>query len=84
MFTGLGFKYEPALITEAIRQILFALVAVGVLHFTEQQNLAIIAAVSAVLALFTRQSVITENTLRKAGTSGQEIIAEARSREQLR
>lgn len=72
-----GFHWEPALISEAIRQVLLALVLLGVLQLTDQQTAGIIMAVSAILALFTRASVVSENTLQQAGTSKETIVAKA-------
>ena len=72
-----GFHWEPALISEAIRQVLLALVLLGIFQLTDQQTAGIIMAVSAVLALFTRASVVSEKTLNDAGTSKQSIVATA-------
>jgi hypothetical protein len=73
----LGFRWEPALISEAIRQVLLVLVLLGVLQLNDQQTAGIIMAVSAVLALFTRASVVSENTLQQAGTSKSDVVAKA-------
>jgi hypothetical protein len=70
----LGFKYEPALISEAIRQVLLALVLLGIWQATSEQMAGVTMAVSAVLALFTRQASTSQNTLSQAGLS-QSIVA---------
>lgn len=71
----LGFKWEPAAIAEAIRLVLIALALGGAIQLDDKVILAIVGAVSAVLSLFVRQSVVSQNTLEKAGTSKQNIVA---------
>lgn len=73
----LGFKWEPAAIAEAIRLVLIALALGGAIQLDDKVILAIVGAVSAVLSLFVRQSVVSQNTLEKAGTSKQTIVAMA-------
>lgn len=70
-----GFKWEPAAIAEAIRLVLIALALGGAIQLDDKVILAIVGAVSAVLSLFVRQSVVSQNTLEKAGTSKSEVVA---------
>lgn len=72
----LGFKYEPTAIAEAIRLALIALALGGVLQLDDKVILAIVGATSAILSLFVRQSVTSQNTLERAGTS-QAAVAKA-------
>jgi hypothetical protein len=73
----MGFKWEPAAIAEAIRLVLIALALGGAIQLDDKVILAIVGAVSAVLSLFVRQSVVSQNTLEKAGTSKDAIVAMA-------
>jgi hypothetical protein len=77
MLGSFGFRWEPALISEAIRQVLLVLVLLGALQLNDQQTAGIIMAVSAILALFTRASVVSQTTLEQAGTDKQTIVATA-------
>jgi hypothetical protein len=73
----MGFKWEPAAIAEAIRLVLIALALGGAIHLDDKVILAIVGAVSAVLSLFVRNAVVSQNTLEKAGTSKETIVAMA-------
>jgi hypothetical protein len=81
MFGQLGFKYEPTAIAEAIRLALIALALGGAIQLDDKVILAIVGAVSAVLSLFVRQSVTSQNTLEKAGTSQAAVAKAADDRE---
>lgn len=77
MLGQLGFKYEPTAIAEAIRLLLIALALSGALQLDDKVILAIVGAVSAILSLFVRQSVTSQNTLTLAGSSQAAVAAEA-------
>jgi hypothetical protein len=73
----MGFKWEPAAIAEAIRLVLIALALGGAIQLDDKVILAIVGAVSAVLSLFVRQSVVSQNTLEKAGLTKSDVVAKA-------
>jgi hypothetical protein len=77
MFGQFGFKWEPTAIAEAIRLVLIAFALSGAIHLDDKVILAIVGAVSAVLSLFVRQSVTSQNTLEKAGTSQAAVVKAA-------
>lgn len=52
------FRLEPTAWIEAFRSVMFAIVLLGYANWTEQEQLAVIAAVSAILAAINR-SVVT-------------------------
>jgi hypothetical protein len=73
----MGFKWEPAAIAEAIRLVLIALALGGAIQLDDKVILAIVGAVSAVLSLFVRNSVVSQNTLEKAGLTKSDVVAKA-------
>jgi hypothetical protein len=73
----MGFKWEPAAIAEAIRLVLIALALGGAVQLDDKVILAIVGAVSAVLSLFVRNSVVSQNTLEKAGLTKSDVVAKA-------
>jgi hypothetical protein len=77
MLGQLGFKYEPTAIAEAIRLTLIALALGEAIQLDDKVILAIVGAVSAILSLFVRQVVTSQNTLEKAGSSQAAVVAEA-------
>ena len=72
----MGWNREPVAIAGAIRAVILCAVAFG-LKWSPEQIAAVMLAVEAVLTLVTRQSVVTPNTLEKAGTSKAQIVADA-------
>lgn len=78
-----GFKAEPALIAGAIRAVILCAVSFG-LKWTGEQVASLMLAVEAVLTLVLRQSVVSQNTLEKSGTTVKEVVAKAESNEAAR
>lgn len=72
-----GWRFEPTLITEAVRQVVLALVLFNVINWNEQQIAGALMALSAVLALFARELSIPTETVRRAGTSPEQLKADA-------
>lgn len=56
---------------------LIALALGGAIQLDDKVILAIVGAVSAVLSLFVRQAVVSENTLEKAGLTKSDVVAKA-------
>lgn len=69
---------EPVAITSAVRLVVYALIKFGVIEATEDQIIAGLAALEAVLFLVARQNVASPATLRQAGTSLHEVKAASR------
>lgn len=67
------FKFNPALISEAVRQIVLALVLFGIIQWTETQIAGALMALSAVLAMFTISQTTANSTLEAAGTSKTQV-----------
>lgn len=72
----MGWNAEPVAIAAAIRAVILCAVAFG-LRWTPEQIAAVMLAVEAVMALVTRASVVSSNTLQQAGTSKETIVAKA-------
>lgn len=71
-------NFEPALISEAVRQLILMLVLFNTIHWSEQQIAAVLMVISAFLALFTRQSTVPLTTVHAAGTTADELKAVAK------
>lgn len=72
------FKFNPALLSETVRQILLALVLFGVIHWTDAQMAGVLMAISAVLALFTISQTVSTGVVEAAGTSKAQLHEAAR------
>lgn len=68
-----GFNWEPVMIAEVIRLGMLALVSFGLTLTTEQQ-VTILALVSALLAVVTRQNVTSQDTLHDAGLTQKSVV----------
>jgi hypothetical protein len=74
----MSFKFNPALLSETVRQVVLALVLFGVLQVTDVQLAGGLAALSAVLALFTITNSTPNSTLEAAGTSKTQVVEAAK------
>ncbi len=70
-------RTEPAGLTFAVRAVIYALVAFHLVAWTEDQIVALLAAVDAVLTVVLRAYSTSVATLEQAGTSPAEIVARA-------
>lgn len=70
-------RTEPAGLTFAIRAVIYALVAFHLVAWTEDQIVALLVAVDAVLTVVLRAHSTSVATLERAGTSPAEIVARA-------
>lgn len=75
------FSFNPALLSEAVRQIVLALVLFGIINWTETQIAGALMALSAVLALFTISQTVSTGVVEAAGTSKTQLHEAARQNE---
>jgi hypothetical protein len=74
----MNFVWNPAVFTEAVRQVVLALVLFQIINWTETQIAGALMALSAVLALFTIQTTTPNTTLENAGTSKTQVVEAAK------
>lgn len=72
-----GFRVQPVAVSEAVRQALFTLALFNVVAWTNEQQMAVLQLVSAIMAVLTYNSVTTQATLETAGSSQAAVVAEA-------
>jgi len=72
-----GFRAQPVAVSEFVRQVFFTLAMFGILTWTNEQQMAVMQLLSLGLALFTYNSVTSQATLEKAGSSQVAVLAEA-------
>lgn len=66
-----GLRFEPAALTELVRQALYLLLLFGLVHWTDAQTTAVLMFVSLALTYFTRQAVTPNATILGAGQTPQ-------------
>jgi Tfp pilus assembly protein PilO len=72
-----GFRVQPVAVSEAVRQALFTLALFNIVAWTNEQQMAVLQLVSAVMAVLTYNSVTSQATLETAGSSQAAVVAEA-------
>lgn len=72
-----GFRVQPVAVSEAVRQALFTLALFNIVAWTNEQQMAVLQLVSAIMAVLTYNSVTTQATLETAGSSQAAVVAEA-------
>ena len=73
----LSFNFEPASLSEVIRQGILMLVLFGIVNWTDQQIAAVLMFVSGVLTLLTRAKSVPVGTIENAGTTPTQLKAQA-------
>lgn len=56
---------NPVSVTEAIRQVIYAMILFEVVHWSEAQTIGFLSAVSAVIAMFLRGSTVSTASVEK-------------------
>jgi hypothetical protein len=72
-------KYQPTLITEAVRQLFIGLSLFGVFTLDETQETWLLSFVSLLLALFNWNAVMSTATVREAGLDPRAVTADAKA-----
>jgi hypothetical protein len=72
-----GFRVQPVAVSEAVRQALFTLALFNIVAWTNEQQMAVLQLVSAVMAILTYNSVTSQATLEDAGSSQAAVVVEA-------
>jgi hypothetical protein len=72
-----GFRAQPVAVSEFVRQLFFTLAMFGLLQWTDAQQMAVMQLLSLGLAMLTYNSVTSQSTLEKAGSSQAAVVAKA-------